>query len=123
MIRAPLNVHYKGAGLCYGDENQISQILINLLKNAQESCSKDTCEVSITLYSQQQNQVIEITDNGPGFANLDNVLTPFYTTKSTGSGIGLSLCDNITRNHQGHLKVSNVDPHGAIISMTWPTKK
>lgn len=123
MIRAPLNVHYKGAALCYGDENQVSQILINLLKNAQESCSKYMCEVSITLYNQQQNQVIEITDNGPGFANLDNILIPFYTTKLTGSGIGLSLCDSITCNHQGQLKVSNIVPHGAMISMTWPTKK
>jgi len=123
MIRAPLNVHYKGADLCYGDENQVSQILINILKNSQESCSKDISEVSITLYNQQHNQVIEITDNGPGFANLDNVLTPFYTTKSTGSGIGLSLCENITRNHQGQLQVSNIKPQGAMISMVWPTKK
>jgi len=122
MIREPLNVHYKGAALCYGDENQVSQILINILKNAQESCSEDTSEVSITLYNQQHNQVIEITDNGPGFANLDNVLTPFYTTKSTGSGIGLSLCDSITRNHQGQLKVSNINPQGAMISIIWPTK-
>ncbi|WP_252097583.1 HAMP domain-containing sensor histidine kinase [Pseudoalteromonas sp. NBT06-2] len=123
MMSTELQVSYKGAALCYGDENQVSQILINLLKNAQESCEKDTSEVSITLYNQQQNQIIEMTDNGPGFANLDNVLTPFYTTKPAGSGIGLSLCDNIVRNHQGQLKVSNLDPHGAKITLVWPIKQ
>jgi len=122
MINEPLKLSFKGNTQCYGDENQVSQILINLLKNAQESCPNENCEISITLYNQQQNQVIEIIDNGPGFANLENVLTPFYTTKPTGSGIGLSLCDNITQNHQGQLKVSNFDPQGAMISMAWPTK-
>ena len=59
-------------------------------------------------------------DNGPGFANLSNVLTPFYTTKKHGSGIGLSLCAEIIRNHGGRLTVANQDGLGARITMSWP---
>jgi signal transduction histidine kinase len=122
MIAASCIISFKGNTQCYGDENQISQILINLLKNAQEACEVDKCEISISLYQQQQEQVIEVTDNGPGFSNLNNVLTPFYTTKPTGSGIGLALCDSITKNHHGQLKVANLHSQGAIISMSWTTK-
>jgi signal transduction histidine kinase len=120
MIPAPCHVTFQGAWQCYGDENQVSHIMINLLKNAQEANQNGECEVNIKLYQQQQMQVIEFTDNGPGFANLTNVLTPFYTTKNKGSGIGLSLCDNICRNHQGQLKVTNQVNTGAMITMTWP---
>ena len=68
---------------------------------------------------QQGKQIIEIIDNGPGFANLDNALTPFYTTKSHGSGIGLSLCAEITRNHGGDFTLENTG-NGAKITMSWP---
>jgi nitrogen fixation/metabolism regulation signal transduction histidine kinase len=121
MINESCNVTFQGDAQCFGDEVQVSQILINLLKNAQEACVETQCEISIKIYAQQQIQVIEIRDNGPGFANLNNVLTPFYTTKTNGSGIGLSLCDSITRNHKGQLKVANLNHGGAIITLTWPT--
>jgi len=114
-------VKFQGNSKCYGDANQVVQILINVLKNAQEACVEEVCRVNITLFSVKNEQVIEITDNGPGFANLDNVLTPFYTTKNHGSGIGLSLCAEITRNHEGQLEVSNISDGGAKINMTWLT--
>jgi two-component system nitrogen regulation sensor histidine kinase NtrY len=121
MVDETCQVYFQGNNQCYGDVNQLAQVLINILKNAQEASTKSKCLVNITIYSVKNEQVIEITDNGPGFANLDNVLTPFYTTKSHGSGIGLSLCAQITRNHQGQVSVSNISDGGARISMTWPT--
>ena len=121
MINENCKVQFQGNNQCYGDANQVAQVLINVLKNAQEACTEPCCQINITLYSVSNEQVIDITDNGPGFANLDNVLTPFYTTKTHGSGIGLSLCAEITRNHQGQLSVSNLSHGGAKISMTWPT--
>lgn len=121
MVSQNCQVIFQGNNQCYGDANQVAQVLINVLKNAQEACVESNCQVNITIYSVKNDQVIEITDNGPGFANLDNVLTPFYTTKTRGSGIGLSLCAEITRNHQGQLSVSNVCDGGAKISMVWPT--
>lgn len=94
--------------------------MINLLKNAFEACDSNNSEIDVKAYHQQQLQVIEVSDNGPGFANLDNVLTPFYTTKQHGSGIGLSLCAEIVRNHGGQLKVANNTNGGAKITMQWP---
>jgi two-component system nitrogen regulation sensor histidine kinase NtrY len=121
MVDETCQVYFQGNNQCYGDVNQLAQVLINILKNAQEASTESKCLVNITIYSVKNEQVIEITDNGPGFANLDNVLTPFYTTKTNGSGIGLSLCAQITRNHQGQVSVSNISDGGARISMTWPT--
>lgn len=113
-------VNIQGNNQCYGDNQQLAQIFINLFKNAQEACTQDTCIIDVSIYYQNNEQVIEVTDNGPGFANLDNALTPFYTTKSQGSGIGLSLCAEITRNHGGELKLINLAKQGAKITMTWP---
>jgi len=121
MVSESCQVKFQGNNQCYGDANQVAQILINILKNAQEACVEDISKVNITIYSAKKEQVIEIIDNGPGFANLDNVLTPFYTTKTHGSGIGLSLCAEITRNHEGKLEVSNIIGGGAKITMTWLT--
>ncbi len=123
MVSENCRVQFQGNNQCYGDANQVAQVLINILKNSHEACTESNCQVNIKIYSVKKEQVVEITDNGPGFANLDNVLTPFYTTKIHGSGIGLSLCAEIARNHQGKLSVNNISDGGAKISMTWPTSR
>jgi len=118
------SVEFHGNEQCFGDVEQIAQVIINLVKNAQEANGSDRTEIGIKAYYQQDHQLIEIEDNGPGFANLDNVLTPFYTTKSEGSGIGLSLCAEIIKNHNGQLNVENRQNKSAItgakILMHWP---
>jgi len=123
MVGKSCEIHLHGNNQCYGDMTQVSQVLINIIKNAVEACVNSQCIINIKLYYQQQNQIIEVDDNGPGFANLDNVLTPFYTTKNAGSGIGLSLCAEIASNHNGQLKVSNNSNGGAKILMSWPIKQ
>ncbi|KGJ99056.1 sensor histidine kinase [Thalassotalea sp. ND16A] len=116
-------IDFKGNEQCFGDAEQLAQIMINLLKNSQEACQQEITKVTIKSYYHQQSQVLELSDDGPGFANLSNVLTPFYTTKQQGSGIGLSLCAEIIRNHGGQLTVSNQRDSGAKISMSWPLIK
>ena len=120
MITAPCSIIFQGNNQCFGDEQQMAQILINLFKNAQEACDKEQSEISLSCFYQQGKQVIELLDNGPGFANLENALTPFYTTKAHGSGIGLSLCAEISRNHGGELLLANKEEGGAQITMIWP---
>jgi signal transduction histidine kinase len=114
------SIDYQGNELCYGDMSQISQVMVNVLKNAKEASDKPELDIRIQVYSNSTHQIIEVTDNGPGFGNLENALTPFYTTKAQGSGIGLSLCSEIIRNHGGTVKVSNQEYDGASITMTWP---
>jgi signal transduction histidine kinase len=118
------SIEFKGNQQCFGDIEQIAQVVINLVKNAQEANSTGETQIVIKAYYQQDYQLIEIEDNGPGFANLDNVLTPFYTTKSEGSGIGLSLCAEIIKNHHGQLTVENRQNNSAVVGakilMNWP---
>ncbi len=109
-----------GARQCYGDAIQIAQILINLMKNSCEANADHFTCIDISLYIENKQQYLEFTDNGPGFANLENVLTPFYTTKPHGSGIGLSLCAEIVHNHSGKIEIINLASGGAKVTISWP---
>lgn len=92
----------------FADGKQISQVLINLVKNSTEAL-KNVTEGEITLegkindYGRPQ---ITVTDNGPGIPQelADKIFIPFYTTKESGSGIGLSLSRQIMQLHGGSLK-------------------
>ncbi|MCE2732076.1 MAG: sensor histidine kinase [Chryseotalea sp.] len=90
------------------DEEMIEQVLINLLKNAKEALQETKQPKLNVLAHYQDNAVkIEITDNGPGIIKeaIENIFVPFYTTKRTGSGIGLSLSRQIMQLHGGSLTV------------------
>ena len=87
-----------------GDENQLSQVFLNLLKNAMQALEGRTDGVISLRVSQTEHILIEIADNGIGIPEelQEKVFIPFFTTKSEGTGIGLSLCKQIIRQHQGH---------------------
>jgi two-component system, NtrC family, nitrogen regulation sensor histidine kinase NtrY len=90
------------------DEEMIEQVLINLLKNAKEAL-QETSGASLALQAHyHDNSVkIEVTDNGPGIIKeaIENIFVPFYTTKRSGSGIGLSLSRQIMQLHNGSITV------------------
>ena len=103
------------------DKVQMEQALINLLKNARESGSKpDDIELCVALAA--QGFVIEVRDRGPGFtaAALENALVPFYSTKETGTGLGLTLCREIVEAHGGRLRIANREGGGALVSLWLP---
>jgi nitrogen fixation/metabolism regulation signal transduction histidine kinase len=91
------------------DEKQISQVLINLVKNAfQANANNNEAKVKITAgIGENGRPEIRVTDNGPGIPEdvLDKIFIPFFTTKENGSGIGLSLSRQIMQMHGGSLKV------------------
>ena len=92
------------------DEQQIEQVLINLVKNAREAfTNQEVKRVVIRSYQQYQYKVIEVEDNGPGIIPeaLDQIFIPFYTTKKSGSGIGLSLSRQLVQMNNGNLTVSS----------------
>ena len=103
------------------DTAQIEQALINLLKNARESGSgSDDIELAVSLAA--QGFAIEVRDRGPGFtpAALENALVPFYSTKETGTGLGLTLCREIVEAHGGRLRIANREGGGALVSLWLP---
>ena len=104
------------------DKDSISRVLINLIKNSIESKKKKS-ELNIVIKSQilkDENTVrMTIVDNGVGFPVdiLDQVFEPYVTTKSKGGGLGLAIVQNIIEQHDGQIYASNVEPHGARVTI------
>lgn len=99
------------------DRTQIEQVLINLIKNAQEACCKKErpkIEVRMIPLSYRQCQII-VSDNGEGMLPevMDKIFVPFYTTKSNGLGIGLSLCKQIMNRHGGNISATSIIGQGS----------
>ncbi len=105
------------------DPDQLEQMLINLIRNAVEAATDPACnsplpdttnpspqdepEVLLSWKITDREAVIAIEDNGPGLLSPDNLFTPFYTTKASGTGVGLVLCRQIAEAHSGLLELSN----------------
>jgi nitrogen fixation/metabolism regulation signal transduction histidine kinase len=103
------------------DAAQIEQALINLLKNARESGS-EAADIELAVSLSGGGCSVEIRDRGPGFsaAALENALVPFYSTKQTGTGLGLTLCREIVEAHGGRLRIANRDGGGAVVTLWLP---
>lgn len=98
------------------DSDQMGQVLINLLKNAVEATSTvNQPKIMIRAYHHQQDKTIEVIDNGIGVSSddLEKIFVPFFTTKPTGSGIGLSLSRQIIQMHGGRLEYEAIKPYGS----------
>ena len=105
------------------DTHLIEQVLINLLLNAVDACKhKEDAQIKV-LASQNQNReiVIKVYDNGSGIPQdiLENIFVPFFTSKATGSGIGLSLCKQIMLLHKGRILVKSVEGEGTVFSLVF----
>ena len=103
------------------DRTQIEQVLINLIKNAREACAH-TPEPRIEIRSHQLSpwlNTITVTDNGEGILSdvQDKIFVPFFTTKSNGSGIGLSLCKQIMNRHGGNITVQSTVGQGSCFTL------
>jgi signal transduction histidine kinase len=109
------------------DAAQIEQVVINLVKNAVEAVPEagqpgaPTCCVRVGWRLQPGSLEITVEDDGPGIANAQNLFVPFFTTKPSGSGIGLVLCRQIAENHSGSLTLENrEDAPGCIARLRLP---
>lgn len=94
--------------LIHADPEQLSMVLINLVKNAKEALTHTgSPAIHIKSFAQNNSVFIEVTDNGPGIEPeaLEDIFIPFFTTKENGSGIGLSLSRQIIQQHGGTIKV------------------
>lgn len=105
------------------DVDQIGQVLINLIKNAQEATQLVTHPKIIVRSSKLQHEnIIEVIDNGTGISadDVDKIFVPFFTTKSSGTGIGLSLSRQIVMMHGGSLEYEPQWPQGSRFYITMP---
>ncbi|MDR2056733.1 MAG: PAS domain-containing protein [Dysgonamonadaceae bacterium] len=102
------------------DRGLMEQVLINLIKNACESSPDRPVAVKVSISKNEyQRPVIRVSDNGDGILPevLDKIFIPFFTTKSTGSGIGLSICRQIVNLHGGVISVRSEPEKGSCFTM------
>lgn len=98
------------------DKSMIEQVLINLIKNAMQAFSNQEkkCIQLKAFLDEKTRPVITVSDNGDGIdpEALERIFVPFYSTKKTGSGIGLSLSKQIMRQHEGRISVKSKPGEG-----------
>lgn len=107
------------------DQSLITQVLINLIKNSIEALS-NTREPGISIYAQTSGEFyrISVSDNGPGIPSdkVEKIFIPFFTTKSDGSGIGLSLSRQIMNLHGGYLELTEASEKETVFSLMFPVR-
>lgn len=108
-----------------GDKVQLSQVLLNLLVNAIDAATLSKTgqgHVQVKISKSNNRLTVTVSDNGPGFSDieLDKVGEPFYTSKPDGLGLGLSIARNIVDQHGGQLRWGNGGLGGACLNMYLP---
>ena len=108
------------------DEEQIYRAFINLIKNAEDSIvekqEKDKQfkgKIDIEIDKNNHYINVDIVDNGIGIKDTSHIMTPYFTTKKQGTGLGLPIVNKIINEHGGELKIENNNP-GAIVKVTFP---
>ncbi len=104
-----------------GDLEKIAQILHNLVRNAAEAL-KDHGTITIAAHRDGKHAVLSVGDDGPGFADVQAVFRPFYTTKSEGTGLGLAIVRDLVRAHRGEVEATNVASSGACVRIRLPLR-
>ena len=119
-----VDIKVSGPLIIKADKGQLEQVLLNLIKNGKEaqlSKSNANEDIEVQIFTTEQKVIMKILDKGCGIANFSNLFVPFYTTKETGSGIGLALSRQIITNHQGELTLDNrIDLNGAVATISLP---
>lgn len=104
------------------DQDKICRALYNLVKNASEAVESRTGIITISAYRTSDALIIAVTDNGPGIPEsfLQNIFTPFATTKSEGTGLGLTIVKSIVDAHGGQVQVDSAEGKGTSFKIIFP---
>lgn len=117
-------IHYDNEEELYieGDYDRLKQAFINLVKNAIESKDKDFIIVDIKIVKLKKHYKISIIDNGRGMNSevLNHIEEPFYSTKQTGTGIGMAYVKKIIELHKGKLSYKSKEKEGTTVAVTLP---
>ncbi len=111
--------------LVLADRVQLQQVLLNLIMNGIEALTAVTDRPRLLWVQSRIDEsgdvLVAICDSGPGFGlEMDRVFTPFFTTKATGMGMGLSISRSLVESHGGRLWAKPNSPNGAVFSFTLP---
>ena len=113
--------------LVKGDEEQLYRVFLNLIKNSEESFLEKKGKkanfkgkIDIEILKDNDYIVITLTDNGTGIADTKKVMTPYFTTKKKGTGLGLPIVSKIINEHSGELSISKNTKEGVEISILLP---
>ena len=111
-----------------GDEDQLNRVFINLIKNSEEACSELSKKdpnfkgnIDIEIHNDNDYIVCRLTDNGPGITDAKKAMTPYFTTKKAGTGLGLPIVSKIIKEHSGKISIKNKkNSKGILIDITLP---
>ena len=111
-----------------GDEAQLNRVFINLIKNSEEAFFEKIekepnfkGKIDIVISDNNDYIIIRLTDNGPGITDAKKAMTPYFTTKRKGTGLGLPIVTKIINEHSGNFSIKNkIDKTGLIIEISIP---
>lgn len=106
-----------------GDPARLRQVIHNLLQNAQDALTgMEDARITVQTRSVSNGIELSVIDNGKGFPEQvkAHAFEPYVTTKPRGTGLGLPIVKKIVDEHSGTIKIQNIQPHGAQISITLP---
>jgi len=115
---------YDNDGYLYVNESMMKQVMLNLLRNTIEAYDKETKDRYFRLHAGKDDDkfVMLIEDNGPGMSEqvMASLGEPFYTTKETGTGIGIPICQKIIKEHDGEFFIDSKQNQGTKITIQLP---
>jgi nitrogen fixation/metabolism regulation signal transduction histidine kinase len=119
--RRPVQVRPGPPTVLSADRDQLEQLLINLVNNAVDAAAETSGGVEITWERQNGELDLRVVDEGPGLPATRNLFTPFFTTKRSGTGIGLVLSRQIAEAHGGSLTLEDrADAPGCVARLRLP---
>ena len=112
----------------YGDEDQLNRVLINLIKNSEEAFLEKIKKnpnfkgnIDIEINDNNDYIIIRLIYNGTGISDAKKAMTPYFTTKKTGTGLGLPIVTKIINEHSGNFSIKNITSgSGTIVKISFP---
>lgn len=107
--------------VCNFDRAKMKEVLLNLTINALQALNGNGT-LRLTSYQSHGQQLIQVSDNGPGIAeeDLDQIFKPFFTRKKEGTGLGLAIAQGVVEDHGGTIEVTSVSGQKTTFTVSWP---
>lgn len=121
MERMQISTEVEKSLLVYGSKDQLEAVFMNLVLNAR-AAMKSGGRLSIRAYAQEQQVITHFEDTGSGIPpeNLDRIFDPFFSTKQTGTGLGLFVCYGVIQGHHGTISVESEVGKGTRFTISLP---